>query len=77
MARKKTSATGQKAAAAVDPRFQTKSSRQRCCDGKVPHAAAVSVRRLTQEEERQLEAVLDHFLMKIVHEHFERQHKSC
>jgi hypothetical protein len=38
-----------------------------------PTASAVKVRRMTQEEERQLEAVLDLFLHEIVREHFERQ----
>lgn len=42
-----------------------------------PVAAAVKVRRLTQEDERRLEAVLDLFLMELVHEHFERQSESC
>jgi hypothetical protein len=35
------------------------------------------VRRMTQEEERQLEAVLDLFLREVVREHFDRQEQSC
>lgn len=41
-----------------------------------PFAMAVAIRRQTPEEERQLEAVLDLFLMQIVHEQFERQKTS-
>lgn len=52
-------------------------SRPRRSNGQCPIAAAVKVRRMTQEDERQLEAVLDRFLMQIVHEHFEREQGSC
>jgi hypothetical protein len=38
-----------------------------------PALAAVSVRRMTQEEERQLDAVLDLFLREIVREQLDRQ----
>jgi len=37
-----------------------------------PIVSAVKIRRMTQEEERQLEAAIDLFLMTTVHEHFER-----
>lgn len=47
-------------------------SRSRC-----PVASAVAVRRMTQEEERQLDAALDLFLREIVREHLDRQRLSC
>lgn len=71
MARKKTTARCSSTAADA-PRDQTVArshfSRKQC-----PIASAVSVRRMTQEEERQLDAVLDLFLAEMVRQHFERQ----
>ena len=58
--------------AADTPRDQTVAlphrNRKQC-----PVASAVSVRRMTQEDERQLDAVLDLFLAEMVRQHFERQ----
>lgn len=75
MARKKKTAHGTVAAADA-PRDQTVArphrSRSQC-----PNASAVSVRRMTQEEERHLDAVLDLFLRQIVAEHLDRQQQSC
>ncbi len=74
MARKKTSDNGRKTAA-DGPRLQTEASRPRR-DGRKPVAVAVSVRRQTPEEERQMEAVIDLFLAETVRQHFERQSQS-
>ena len=75
MARKKKQAQGVPLAAAAS--HAQRGARPQRSEGKFPLAAAVSVRRITQEDERQLETVLDLFLMQIVHEHFERQQESC
>ena len=74
MARKTTSCSGHDAAA-DGPRLQAESSRPRRDDRK-PVAVAVSVRRQTPEEERQMEAVIDLFLAETVRQHFERQSQS-
>ncbi len=71
MARKTTSCS-EHDAAADGPRLQTEPSRRRG-DGRKPVAVAVSVRRQTPEEERQMEAVIDLFLAETVRQHFERQ----
>ncbi len=71
MARKTTSDNGREAAA-DGPRLQKEASRRRR-DGRKPVAAAVSVRRQTPEEERQMEAGIDLFLSETVRQHFERQ----
>jgi hypothetical protein len=75
LARKKKQAKGISIAAAASQ--VQKDQRPRRCDRSYPIAAAVEVRRLTQEDERRLEALLDLFLMQMVHEHFERQQVSC
>ncbi len=74
MARKTISDNGRDAAA-DGPRLQMESSRSRR-DGRKPAAVAVSVRRQTPEEERQMEAVIDLFLAETVRQHFERQSQS-
>ncbi len=74
MARKTTSANGREAAA-DGPRLQTEANRPRR-DGRRPVAVAVSVRRQTHEEQRQMEAVIDLFLAETVRQHFERQSQS-
>ena len=74
MARKTTSDNGRKAVA-DGPRLQTEASRPRG-DGRKPVAVAVSVRRQTPEEERQMEAVIDLFLAETVRQYFERQSQS-
>jgi hypothetical protein len=75
MARKKKQARD--ITAVVEASRVQKDARPQRSSGQCPFASAVKVRRMTQEEERQLEAVLDLFLMKIVQEHFERQQASC
>src|SRR5437762_656569 len=63
-------------AAADAPRDQ-KVARPHRNRNQCPVVSAVSVRRMTQEEERQLDAVLDLFLREIVREHLDRQQQSC
>ena len=74
MARRTIAHNARKAAADV-PRLQAESNRPRR-DGRKPVVAAVSVRRQTPEEEREMEAVIDLFLAEIVRQHFERQSQS-
>ncbi len=71
MARKTTSCS-EHDAAADGPRLQKEASCHRR-GSRQPVAAAVSVRRQTPEEERQMEAVIDLFLSETVRQHFERQ----
>ncbi len=71
MARKTTPCNGPDAAADC-PRLQKETSRHRR-GSRQPVAVAVSVRRQTPEEERQMEAVIDLFLSETVRQHFERQ----
>jgi hypothetical protein len=75
MARKKNVAQGI-AAAADAPRDQTVASPHRS-RSQCPIASAVNLRRMTPEEERQLDAVLDLFLREIAREHLDRQQQSC
>lgn len=75
MARKKK--TARVVAAAADAPRGQKVARPYRSQQQCPIASAVSVRRMTQEEERQLDAALDLFLREIVREHLDRQQQSC
>lgn len=71
MARKRKIAQGASAVADA-PRHQM-SARPHRSGSQRPIASAVSVRRMTQEDERQLDAVIDLFLAELVRQHFDRQ----